>query len=83
MTDRLNVYLNGTLVGVLDWDSLLDVFSFRYLPDYLSRQGAMAISKSLPLRDEAFDALSSRTFFENLLPPEVVRRKLEDRKSVV
>ena len=77
MTDRLNVYLNGTLVGVLDWDSRLDVFSFRYLPDYLSRQGAVAISKSLPLRDEAFDALSSRTFFENLLPPEVVRRKLE------
>ena len=77
MTDRLNVYLNGTLVGVLDWDSRLDVFSFRYLPDYLFRQGAVAISKSLPLRDEAFDALSSRTFFENLLPPEVVRRKLE------
>ena len=29
------------------------------------------------MREEAFGALESRTFFENLLPPEVVRRKLE------
>ena len=77
MTERLKVYLNEIQVGTLDWDDGLDAFAFRYLDDYLVREGAIAISKSLPLREDAFDALASRTFFENLLPPEVVRRKLE------
>ena len=77
MIERLKVYLSGTQVGFLAWDSELDVFSFNYIPDYLSRDKAVPISKSLPLKDGAFDALASRTFFENLLPPEVVRRKLE------
>lgn len=77
MTERLKVYLNEVQVGILDWDDGLDAFAFRYLGDYLVREGATAISKSLPLREDAFDALASRTFFENLLPPEVVRRKLE------
>lgn len=77
MTERLKVYLNEIQVGILDWDDVLDAFSFRYIDDYLVREGAIAISKSLPLRNDAFDALASRTFFENLLPPEVVRRKLE------
>lgn len=77
MTERLCVYLNDIQAGNLDWDSELDVFSFRYLPAYLAMEGALAISKSLPLGDEAFDPFRSRAFFENLLPPEVVRRKLE------
>ena len=77
MTERLNVYLNGIQAGFLAWDSELDVFSFSYLPDYLGRDKAVPISKSFPLKDEAFGPLVSRAFFENLLPPEVVRRKLE------
>ena len=77
MTERLCVYLNEVQAGNLDWDPSLDVFSFRYLPAYLSTEGALAISKSLPLGDEPFDPLRSRAFFENLLPPETVRRKLE------
>lgn len=77
MTERLKVYLNGTQVGFLAWDSKLDVFSFNYISDYLRRDKAIPISRSLPLKEGAFDALASRTFFENLLPPEVVRRKLE------
>ena len=77
MTERLKVYLNGMQVGFLAWDSELDVFSFSYIPDYLVRDKAVPISKSLPLRDEAFGPLVSRAFFENLLPPEVVLRKLE------
>ena len=77
MTERLKVYLSGIQAGYLTWDSELDVFSFRYISDYLGRDRAVPISKSLPLREDAFDALASRTFFENLLPPEVVRRKLE------
>ena len=77
MAERLNVYLNGQMAGILDWDNALDVFTFRYLPSYLDADGARPISWSLPLTDAPFDALKSRTFFENLLPPEVVRRKLE------
>ena len=77
MTERLKVYLNGIQAGFLAWDSELDVFSFSYLPDYLGRDKAVPISKSFPLKDEAFGPLVSRAFFENLLPPEVVRRKLE------
>ena len=77
MTERLKVYLNGIHAGFLSWDSELDVFSFSYLPDYLCRDKAVPISKSLPLRDGAFGPLVSRAFFENLLPPEVVLRKLE------
>ena len=77
MSERLNVFLGGTPVGTLDWNASLDVFSFRYLPAYLGGHGAIALSMSLPLREEAFGALESRTFFENLLPPVVVRRKLE------
>ncbi len=77
MTERLNVYLNGRMAGTLDWDNALDVFSFRYIPTYLDMDGAIPISRSLPLKDVPFGALESRTFFENLLPPEVVRRRLE------
>jgi len=77
MTERLNVYLNGRMAGVLDRDNALDVFSFRYLTAYLDMDGAIPISRSLPLKDVPFGTLESRTFFENLLPPEVVRRRLE------
>ena len=77
MTERLKVYLNGIHAGFLSWDSELDVFSFSYIPDYLGRDKAVPISKSLPLKEEAFGPLVSRAFFENLLPPEVVLRKLE------
>ena len=77
MTERLKVYLNGQHAGFLAWNSELDVFSFSYIPDYLVRDEAVPISKSLPLNDEAFGPLVSRAFFENLLPPEVVLRKLE------
>ena len=77
MTRKLNVFVGGIHAGELSWDSNLDVFSFSYVADYLKREGAIPISKSMPLRDEAFDALVSRTFFENILPPEAVRRRLE------
>ena len=77
MTERLKVHINGLHVGFLAWDSERDVFSFSYIPDYLERGKAVPISKSLPLKEEAFGPLVSRAFFENLLPPEVVLRKLE------
>ena len=44
MAERLNVYLNGQMAGILDWDNALDVFTFRYLPSYLDADGALPIS---------------------------------------
>lgn len=75
--ERLNVWFCGLKVGFLDCERKTNSFTFSYSGDYLSRSDARAISTSLPLQAEAFDPYSSRKFFENLLPPEVVRRKLE------
>lgn len=77
MTDRLNVFLRGVHAGVLDWDSATASMVFSYAPEYLVRDSADALSLSLPLQSEPFNAYETRVFFENLLPPEVVRRKLE------
>ena len=75
--ERLAVWFQGTRIGSLDLDERTNSFCFSYDADYLSQGDAIALSVSLPLRAEPFDPYASRKFFENLLPPEVVRRKLE------
>ena len=75
--ERLSVWLQGLRAGALDYDDRTNSFTFSYDPDYLARNDAAALSVSLPLREAAYDPYVSRKFFENLLPPEVVRRKLE------
>lgn len=77
MIDRLNVYAFDRRVGTLSFDDEIRAFAFKYDADYLSDPNARELSQSLPLRDQPFDALLSKVFFENLLPPEVVRRRLE------
>lgn len=42
-------------------------FSLRYLPEYLAREGAGAISVRLPRRAEPFEAPTLFPFFESLL----------------
>ena len=75
--DRLSVWFQGLRAGALDYDERTNSFTLAYDPDYLARTDAAALSVSLPLREAAYDPYVSRKFFENLLPPEVVRRKLE------
>ena len=72
--ERLDVFLLGERVGVLESDS--GNLTFRYLPDYLQKADAAAISYSLPLQTEPFDSTVTSVFFENLLPPDVVRKRL-------
>ena len=72
--ERLNVFLLGKHAGVLD--SERGRMTFRYLPEYATAQDAIPLSHTMPLQDEAFDPQTTRTFFENILPPESVRKKL-------
>jgi len=49
---------------------------FAYAPEYLASADATPLSYSLPLQSESFDVERTTVFFENLLPPDEVRRKL-------
>ena len=73
----LNVYLKQRFCGQLSWESERNRYVYRYVSDYLSDPSAERLSFSLPLQSEPFDEDRSYRFFANLLPPEVVRRKLE------
>ena len=77
MADRLNVFAFDRFVGTLSYDDHVNAFEFKYDSAYLSDPNARELSQSLPLGDQPFDAFKSKVFFENLLPPEVVRRRLE------
>ena len=72
--ERLDVFLLGQRVGVLESDR--GSLSFRYLPEYLRKNDAVAISYSLPLQPEPFDSPTTGVFFDNLLPPDVIRKRL-------
>ena len=77
MVERLNVFAFDRFVGTLSYDDHVNAFEFKYDASYLSSPDARELSQSLPLGDQPFDVLKSKAFFENLLPPEVVRRRLE------
>lgn len=77
MNNRLNVYYSGRLAGVLEYIEEYHCFKYTYDSEYLASDFAKPLSMSLPLQSEPSGVLESRYFFENLLPPEVVRRKLE------
>ena len=77
MIDRLNVFAFDRFVGTLSYDDHVNAFEFKYDASYLSSPDARELSQSLPLGDRPFDVLKSKAFFENLLPPEVVRHRLE------
>ena len=72
----LDVYLLGRLVGRIDYTSHHNEMRFVYDAGYLLRQDAAPLSFSLPLQAEPFDSERTTVFFENLLPPDQVRRKL-------
>lgn len=72
--EQLDVFLLGERVGVLESDR--GKLTFHYLPEYLRRADAAAISYSLPLQSEPFDPVVTSVFFDNLLPPDVVRKRL-------
>ena len=72
--EKLDVFLLGERVGVLESDR--GKLTFHYLPEYLRKADAAAISYSLPLQPEPFGPAVTSVFFDNLLPPDVVRKRL-------
>lgn len=70
----LKVYLLETFAGTLSCRK--QCFTFQYDPDYLRAPQAKPLSYSLPLQSEAFSGDRVRHFFENLLPPESVRKRM-------
>ena len=77
MFASLNVYLKNRFCGQVSWESERNRFVFRYAAEYLADPNAERLSFALPLQAEPFDEEVSYNYFANLLPPEVVRRKLE------
>lgn len=77
MKERLLVYLRGSRIGFIEFDHDTNSREFSYDAEYLALSGACPISLSLPLREKPFNSWETRLFFENLLPPVIVRRRLE------
>jgi serine/threonine-protein kinase HipA len=74
MMESLNVFLLGRLAGILEFEN--GQLSFHYDSEYLESPSVAPISFSMPLRTEPFDSQTTTAFFENLLPPDDVRKRL-------
>lgn len=72
----LDVYLLGMKVGRIDYSSKKNEMCFTYDTKYLESPECFALSHSLPLRSGPLDSPTTTVFFENLLPPDEVRRRL-------
>ena len=75
-TGLLEVFLLGRKTGELRYSSHRNEMHFQYDEAYLADSEAIPLSHALPLRREPFDSDGTTVFFENLLPPDQVRRKL-------
>ncbi len=72
----LDVHLDGHRIGTLERGTGTD-YTFAYTPDVISEaEGAVVLSNSLPVREEAYGAIETRTFFEGLLPEESRRSEI-------
>ncbi len=70
--EKLNVFINRNLVGVLGLDDKR-LFSFSYSKKWLENPDAFPLSISLPLQEDAFPDHKAKSFFANLLPESAVR----------
>jgi serine/threonine-protein kinase HipA len=66
MSRRGEVRLDGTRVGVIEETERGT--RFRYDRVWLTTSGALPVSLTLPLQEEAFESRGLLPFFENLLP---------------
>lgn len=80
MAYELEVWLFANRVGTL---TLVDGrLSFSYVPGWLSRPDAVALSVSLPLQAELFDDRKARPFFAGLLPEGEMRRLIAQQFQI-
>ena len=74
----LNVYMNGRFVGKLNRQTS-GAIDFKYDHSWLEWSNSMAISFSLPLREERYIGEPVMAVFENLLPDnDTIRRKISE-----
>jgi len=73
----LDVYLNRTQIGKLTQTAGTD-YVFTYAPAIVSAAGedAIVLSNSLPVREEPYDAIATRAFFDGLLPEDARRDEI-------
>src|SRR5437016_8735474 len=75
----LRVLLNNHLMGRLLKESR-GTITCRYDESWLSRDNAIPVSLSLPLREDAFKGKPGAAVFENLLPDsDVLRRRIAEK----
>jgi serine/threonine-protein kinase HipA len=74
MNKHLNVYLNDMLIGYLLTDA--GSMSFRYTPEYATKEDAPALSVALPVQQELYLDTSTRPFFSGLLPDEGLKKRV-------
>jgi len=67
--------MDDQIVGELEQDDD-GLLSFRYHPEWLSRENAIPISHMLPLTTEKYQGKKVRPFFAGLLPEEGPRRQI-------
>lgn len=60
------VYHHGIKAGILQKTE--EGFCFQYLPEYLSRAEAEAVSLTLPLRAESYESKKMFPYFMGLIP---------------
>jgi serine/threonine-protein kinase HipA len=63
---RAEVHMQDRLAGILEEHDL--GYRFVYTPEFLTRQGAVAVSLSLPLRAEPYEDKRFFPFFDGLIP---------------
>ena len=77
--DRLRVFLNSRLVGLLRRETS-GAISFQYDRSWLEWDSALPASLSLPLREQAYLGAPVLAVFENLLPDnDTLRRQIAAR----
>ncbi len=77
--DRLRVFLNSRLVGLLRRETS-GAISFQYDRSWLEWESALPASLSLPLREQAYLGTPVLAVFENLLPDnDTLRRQIAAR----
>lgn len=77
--NRLDVYMNGVLVGKLT-RTPAGIIEFSYSGEWLDLPNAQSISCSMPLREEPFRDTRVNAYFDNLLPDnDSIRKRIAER----
>lgn len=61
-----DVYVQGERAGVISESD--EGYGFYYLPEYLAKDGAVAVSLTLPLTEKMYESKTLFPFFDGLIP---------------